>query len=136
MSPLDFDRYAGRSRLRARGRAAARAVLVDNRTQQAVALEYGVSKQAVSAWCHAVLRQRRPEMNPPASWRTITLTVPIWLAQEMRRLQRKALDDLNRPPGRPPKNPKQKAPEPPDVDQAAEAARRLLRLVSGGQGQP
>ena len=94
MSPSDFDKLVHRSRLRARGREAARAVLVDGMTQRDVAVEFGVSKQAVSAWVHAVLRQRRPANQPPASWQTITLTVPSWLAREMRRLQKAALDDL------------------------------------------
>jgi len=143
MTPQDFERYADRSRLRARGREAARAVLVDGHRQADVAREFGVTRQMVSLWCRSVLRQRRGVAKPPAHWQSVTVTVPPSLAKEIRKLARSALEELRpkvakvpgRGPGRPRKEPQERPQEAPSVAAAADVARGLLRLIPGGLGR-
>lgn len=88
MTPQLFDNAADRTELSPRGRAAARAVLVDGRSAASVAAEIGVTRQAVRGYVLTVLRARTTRQ--PVSWKTITVTVPPDLATKIRAMARAA----------------------------------------------
>lgn len=79
-----------RTRLHARGRAAARAVLIDGHPQAAVARALGVTKVTVHGYVDAVHAVMRSDVPVPASWETVTVRVPKRLATEIRAMAKQA----------------------------------------------
>ena len=145
MKPTEFDRLSGRTRLRDRGLAMARAVLVDGRSQSEVAAEHGVHRQSVHQACRAVMQQRRYENNrkKPKSWVSVTVVVPHALARKIRQLARAAMAERaalvagrKAAAGKRAEKAPERPQEAPDVTGAAEIARTLLASLSGAAGRP
>lgn len=93
MHPTHFEEAAARTRLSDKGKAAARAVLVDGRKQADVAREFGVDRSAVARYVRSLLVGHGEVGHFPPTWETVTVTVPKRLAQQIRKLARRARQD-------------------------------------------
>ena len=90
MRPEQFEAAVKRTRLHARGRAAAWAVLVEGHKQGVVARMLGLQRPTVNAYCRAVKDVLRAEVPTPASWEVVSVRVPKRIATEIRRMARTA----------------------------------------------
>lgn len=90
MHPTHFEDAAARTRLSDRGKAAARAVLVDGQRQADVARAFGLDKAAMSRCVQSIMRAHGETDRYPPTWETVTLTVPKRIAQEFRTIARRA----------------------------------------------
>lgn len=90
MHPTHFHEAEIRTRLSDRGKAAARAVLVDGRKQADIARELGIDHAAVARYVRSILRAHGETDRYPDTWETVTLTVPKRMAQAFRKAARKA----------------------------------------------
>ena len=76
MTPTEFARLAGETRLKPAGREMARRVLVDGIRPAEVARQMGVAAQTVRDKVAAIARVMREEQGAPASWQVVTVLVP------------------------------------------------------------
>ena len=82
MSPAHFATLAAATRLGPDMTVAARMVLVDNHTPAYAAIQFRVSRQAVSAAVQRVMTE--------AGWEVVTVRVPARTAAQIRRIAARA----------------------------------------------
>ncbi|HHV7525820.1 TPA: TrfB-related DNA-binding protein [Burkholderia orbicola] len=82
----DFDHVVQQTRMGDLARDMARAVLVDGRPQTDVAVEYGRTRQRVSAAVGQVERAFAQWAKPGTGWVRVTLDLPEALALELANL--------------------------------------------------
>lgn len=86
LPPAEFDSIVKRTRMGDLARQMARAVLVDGRPQSDVAVEYGRTRQRVSAAVAQVERAFALTAKAGTGWVRVTLELPEALALELANL--------------------------------------------------
>jgi hypothetical protein len=84
MTPLQYSRALGKTRLKARAAFVARRVLVDGLTPTEAARENHLSRQAVAEACRRVEAAHRRNVGAPPGWLCITVCVPPDSAERAR----------------------------------------------------